>query len=294
MHGPCAGTGPPPAHGLHWAARTPRLGYGASCPGTPPDTAPESGPRPAPHRPVTKAGATNGPSAAGSLCLHCRGCRGQPGDVQHQAVTRPPWHLLSLFSRPRRAFPGGRARGPIPQDGEYPRAGRATQAHVATPAHSPALPGVKGVGLRPAQEPPGWWREARGQGPPSSEPTHPEQARGTVVGCTRPRAGPWRRAGDPRPGGWLPGGCHPPPSGGKGGTGREQPAAGDWGPDTPGAPSSAPGPRPSAPAGKQRAACPSPAAVTYLATWPHSSVLAFPLTHPRLPSLPVIYKAAGA
>lgn len=155
------------------------------------------------------------------------------------------------------------------------------------------------------RSPSGGGERPGGQGPPSSEPTHPphrplqtlrprEQARGTVVGCTRPRAGPWRRAGDPRPGGWLPGGCHPPPSGGKGGTGREQPAAGDWGPDTPGAPSSAPGPRPSAPAGKQRAACPSPAAVTYLATWPHSSVLAFPLTHPRLPSLPVIYKAAGA
>lgn len=199
MHGPCARAGPPPAHGLHWAARTPRLGYGASCPGTPPDTAPESGPRPAPHRPVTKAGATNGPSAAGSLCLHCRGCRGQPGDVQHQAVTRPPWHLLSLFSRPRRAFPGGRARGPSPRT--VSTQGRAGPHRLTWPLRHTARPSRvsrEWVCGQP-RSPPGGGERPGGQGPPSSEPTHPEQARGTVVGCTRPRAGPWRRAGDPRP-----------------------------------------------------------------------------------------------
>lgn len=186
----------------------------------------------------------------------------------------------------------GRARGPSPRT--VSTQGRAGPHRLTWPLRHTARPSRvsrEWVCGQP-RSPPGGGERPGGQGPPSSEPTHPphrplqtlrprEQARGTVVGCTRPRAGPWRRAGDPRPGGWLPGGCHPPPSGGKGGTGREQPAAGDWGPDTPGAPSSALGPRPSAPAGKQRAACPSPVAVTYLATWPHSSVLALPANPPE-------------
>lgn len=116
--------------------------------------------------------------------------------------------------------------------------------------------------------------------PPQNPPTLSKRVRRWWAARGRVRGRGTMRL-TPGPEGWLPGGCHPPPSGGKGGTGREQPAAGDWGPDTPGAPSSALGPRPSAPAGKQRAACPSPVAVTYLATWPHSSVLALPANPPE-------------
>lgn len=114
MHGPCAGTGPPPAHGLHWAARTPRLGYGASCPGTPPGTAPESS-LPAPPRPVTEAGATNGPSAAGYLRLHCRGCSGS--QVTSSTKLSPGRHGISCpYSAGREGPPlWGRARGPSPR-----------------------------------------------------------------------------------------------------------------------------------------------------------------------------------
>lgn len=209
MHGPCAGTGPPPAHGLHWAARTPRLGYGASCPGTPPDTDPESS-LPAPPRPVTEAGATNGPSAAGSLRLHCCGCSGS--QVTSSTKLSPGRHGISCPCSAGREGPPlwGRARGPSPRT--VSTQGRAGPHRLTWPLRHTARPSRvsrEWVCGQP-RSPPGGGERPGGQGPPSSEPTHPphrplqtlrprEQARGTVVGCTRPRAGPWRRVGDPRP-----------------------------------------------------------------------------------------------
>lgn len=156
--------------------------------------------------------------AAGSVCLRCRGCGWQQGDVQHH--TGHP----ATIRRARQDLPGKKSRGLVHLDCGRPRAAvlrgpgpRFSRRHrsdrVSGKSALPPAQGAPRVGAAVCQK-----REQHsigGQGPPTSEPACPSHSTVCDGAALKPIRTGWspgaaQTSPDPRVhAGWVPS-CRPP------------------------------------------------------------------------------------